>query len=1192
MTKHNKDNQKNRAGHSVLTALPDHLQFWRIMKLINVFLFFCFLNVSASGFGQLVSIARTNARLEDILKDIYKQTGYSYSSRSRDLNDAELITIDVRKVPISTALDIALKNQPLTYTLGNNIIVIRRIEGNGFDDRKEVGSTVLKGRVVDENGSPIVATIAIKGKGNSGSVATDENGFFSIRNISEKDILIITGINFFTKEVAVGSKSDLGEITVTTRIKTEGEVVVGNSGFGEKLDPTKSTSSFSVVTKDKLREQFSTNILQKMNGNAPRVLFLYGKRNANEQDNPIQVGGPSTINASTFPLIVLDDIVFNGTIDNINPNDIETITILKDAAATSIYGVGGANGVIVITSKRGQLNKKFEIEAGSVLNITEKPNLYSKQMMAASDYIEAEEQLFNNGYYSSTINMGYAPITQAVDIFNKRDKGEISNAEAASRIEALKQIDSRDEYNKYFNSAAVTQQHNISLSGGSQNIGWLLSGSYDKNLSSQDAFHQKLNLRFDNIYKVLNNLSVTISGYYTNSRSVSGKPGLDQIVVRNSRYQQFADANGQALPVGKMYNINYTNTTGNGQLLDWNFYPLTDYEHDKTETGLEQLITSINVNYKATHFLQLNASYQYQKETSESRRYSDIESFHTRDLINSFTNLQAASLNEKYPIPFGGIIRIQDHGIKSQNFRFQANFNKTWKRHSIGGIVGNEIRETESLPTVLNSIYGYKEHPVNNLPVDYKTSFRQFATGGERLIPDPPKIDPPVFNRFVSLYGNISYSFDGKYTLSGSFRKDASNIFGVKANDKWNPLWSTGFGWEISKESFYSLQSILPILKLRATWGYSGNLDNTKTALPLINYNTNFDLNTVSAYISQPNNPRLKWEKSRQYNIALNFSFPHQRVSGNIEYYQKKGIDLYGETPYDYTTFGLTNSITQNVANLRTTGVDIMVDIKVIDSRKLKWITSLLYNYNANVTTKYNVPYSANGTSLIGSDGNKMLPVVGKPLYALIAYRWGGLDANGNPQGYLDGKLSTDYVSMMGPANIYREQIIYRGPASPTQFGSFANRITYKGINLSVLVSYKFGYYFLRPAFQEIDFMDQGLGIIDYQKRWKKAGDETITTVPSFVYPYTPGINFGQRDRFYKSAEINVPKADNIRVQYINASYNFPMVNNRVVKNINVYGNIANLGFIWKATKEKIDPDNPTGYRTPKSFTIGIRFQM
>jgi TonB-linked SusC/RagA family outer membrane protein len=1189
MTKH-KGNQKKQAGHALFNCLSGHLQFWRIMKLINSFLFLCFLNVSATGHSQTVSIIRSDATLEDILKDIYRQTGFSYSSRSKDLNDARHISIEVKQVSITTALDIALRGRPLTYSLGDKIIIIKRNVHPEVPGRSDITLIGITGKIVDEKGRPVLARIEIKGKASKYAIITDEMGKFTISNINGNDILVISGINFNTIEIPVGDKTDLGDIKIVTKVTT-GEEVVIHTGY-QVLKPNESTGSISVINKKILDEQFSTNILQKLNGNASSVLFNSGKLNASGAPNPISVRGLSTINASTSPLIVLDDNIFTGNIDNINPNDVESITILKDAAATSIYGVGGANGVIVITSKKGQLDKKFEMEAGSTINMVQKVDLFSMPRMPVSDYIDAEQILFNNGYYNTAINTQYTPLTPAVDIFNKSKNGKISVTDSTNRINGLKQIDSRREYNKYFNSVAITQQHYISISGGSRNIGWLLSGSFDKNVTSQDALNQKLNLRFNNVYKVFDNLSVTIGGYYTDFKSITGKPDLDKITVRNSYYQQFADENGRPLAVGRNYNINYTNTTGNGQLLDWNYYPLTDWEHDKTKNNREQLIASISVNYKPAKYLQLNASYLYQKESSIEKRFSDIESFYTRNLINSYTDLQATTLENKYPIPIGGIIRLQDFGIKSQSFRIQGNFNKSWKQQSVAAIFGNEIRETENLPTILNSIYGYRENPVISSPVDYLSSYKHYVYGYELLVPNRPTIGSTNINRFVSLYGNISYAFEGKYTLSGSFRKDASNIFGVKSNDKWNPLWSAGLGWEISKEPFYSLQSILPELKLRMTWGYSGNLDNSKTALPLITYSNNVDINSISAYVSQPNNPKLRWEKSRQYNIALTYSFPNQRITGSVEYYQKRGVDLYGETPYDYTAFGLTNSLIRNVANLRTTGVDIDMEVKIIDAKKFTWATRILYNYNANTTTKYDSPVATDGTQLLSSDGNKMLPVVGKPLYALIAYRWAGLDAHGNPQGYLNGHPSTDYYTMMASGSIYREQIVYMGPANPTHFGSLANRIRWKGFNVSFNIVYKLGYYFLRPAFQETKFIDDGIGHIDYQKRWRVPGDELKTTVPSFVYPYASGIDFSARDRFYRSSDINVQRADNIRLQYINISYNLFKSTKNGIKRIVLYGNIANLGFLWKATKEAIDPDNPSTYSSPKSFTLGLKLQL
>lgn len=182
---------------------------------------------------------------------------------------------------------------------------------------------------------------------------------------------------------------------------------------------------------------------------------------------------------------------------------------------------------------------------------------------------------------------------------------------------------------------------------------------------------------------------------------------------------------------------------------------------------------------------------------------------------------------------------------------------------------------------------------------------------------------------------------------------------------------------------------------------------------------------------------------------------------------------------------------------------------------------------------------------------------------------------------------------MLGPSGIYREQIKYIGPASPTKFGAISNTINWKSrFSISVNITYRLGYYFLRPSFQTGDLLTQGIGI-DFEKRWQKPGDEMTTNVQGFIYPFPSGIDYSLRDRFYRNSEVNVRRGDNIRLHFIHFSFDFPMkVKNGHDKTISVYGNIANLGFIWKANKENIDPDNPTGYAIPKSFTVGLSAKL
>jgi len=1165
----------------------------RIMKLTAIFLLSAALTISAAGHTQNISLNEKNATLQKVFKEIHKQSGYQFFYKDELLDKAGRIDVQVSNMPLEQVLNICFKNLPLTYTITDKTIVVNEkvsdIRLLTSDSELNTPPPIdVKGRVVNENGEPVIATVTVKGTKNA--VTTDANGNFVIRGVDENATLVITSVSIEQAlEVKVNGRTDLATLNVKTKITTGDVVVVeANTGY-QKVKPNEATGSFNVIEKQVLNEQFSTNILDRLRGVTNSVLFNSGKRDANDREQNISVRGLSTINASTSPLIVLDDVIYTGRIEDINPNDVENITILKDAAATSIYGVGGANGVIVITTRKARLNKKFSVDFNSVVNVTPRKDLFSVHRMSVSDYIDVEQLLFKNGFFDNNLNNKYVPITPVVNTLDLKRRGIITAADSATQIDALKKLDARNNYNKYFSSAAVTQQYSVSLSGGARNLGWMFSGSYEDVLSSQDATDRKLNFSWNNVFKATERLSFTVGSYYTNAKSVSGKPEFDRLTMRDAMYMQYADENGRPLSLGTIYNRSYTDTAGNGQLLDWNYYPLTDYKHDRFTRNRDQLAATINVDYKLSKEVQLVATYNYQKENFDNLRYSDQESFYTRDLINIFTNLAATNIALRNPVPLGGILQMQESRGRSHNFRLQSNFNKSWHNNSINGIAGAEVRELYTKGNN-SSVYGYREQPLSTIPVDYRSNFRHYIYGSEIRIPNPIEVVPPTTYRFVSLYGNIAYNLAKKYDLFASFRKDASNIFGVKSNDRWNPLWSAGLKWDIFKESFYKFNSTFPLLQLRFTYGYSGNLDNTKTALPLLSYQTNFDLNTVSSYIAQPNNPKLKWEKSRQYNIGLNFSTAKEKITGSLEYYQKLGTDLYGPTAYDYTTFGFgtITEITRNVANLKTTGMDIQAGLKIFNSRIFNWQADINYSWNKNVVTKYNTLVAAEGTQILFANGNKMTPVIGKPLYALVAFRWAGLDANGNPQGYLNGHPSVDYLHMLSSSSIYTEQIIYKGSASPTRFGSIANRFRWHSLSVSVNISYRGGYYFLRPSFQTQELVERGVGF-DYEKRWQRPGDELKTTVPSFLYPYpATSSDIFYRDRFYKYSELNVCRADNIRLQYINMSYDVPLGS----KTITVYGNIANLGFIWKAHKEDIDPDSPNSYESPKSYTIGVRVKM
>jgi TonB-dependent starch-binding outer membrane protein SusC len=338
--------------------------------------------------------------------------------------------------------------------------------------------------------------------------------------------------------------------------------------------------------------------------------------------------------------------------------------------------------------------------------------------------------------------------------------------------------------------------------------------------------------------------------------------------------------------------------------------------------------------------------------------------------------------------------------------------------------------------------------------IDFVNSYPTFITGSLATIPNYLAFSDRL-NRFVSYFANAAYTYNNKYTISASGRRDASNLFGVKTNEKWTPLWSGGISWDISGEQFYKF-SYLPYLRFRLTYGFSGNADQTKSALTILrNGGTGMYTNFQALLVDQNANPQLRWERVKTFNTGLDFGARDNTISGSIEYYRKEGIDLFGTSPVDYTALNNVNYLIKNVSNMRGSGVDISVKSNNIHSINagFKWTTTFLFNYSRSITTKF---YRSSSTaSTFISNGDNISAIEGKTLYSIISYKWMGLDhTTGNPQGIFNGSVSTDYVAITG-AKTGLQDLVYGGPALPQYFGSLSNSFSWKGITLNFNIVYQ-----------------------------------------------------------------------------------------------------------------------------------------
>ncbi len=1036
---------------------------------------------------------------------------------------------------------------------------------------------VLTGTVTDgRDGNPLPG-VSIRVKSQNARTISDRNGKFTLTIHEGTGIaeFTLSGYETQTKKYVLPLREPL---TIVLQEKaTDIEGITLTTGY-QKIPKERATGSFSAVSSETLQKQVSRNILDRLPAAANGVVLSKGTDSGESQ---LMIRGLSTIKGPKSPLIVLDQFPYEGDISGINPDFIETVTILKDAAAASIWGARAANGVIVITTKKGSFRKAFSAELNTSLSLTQKPDLTYISTMTAADFIGVEQELFSRGFYDGDITSPVHPVlSPVVALLDKERKGLITGAQVHQELQKLKNNDVRDEYTRYMYVPAENRQYALNLSAGSQKLSWSALLGYDDTAGNLDEKSRRLNLRLQNTWKPLERLTVNTGFWLNRTQTQSGRYGYGSITVKNNGlpYMQFADEHGNALSISHDYNQDYKMSFGAGKLLDWNYYPLTNWQHEVSVREATELVLIAGLSYKIMEGVSADLSYQYQNSRGISSTLNDAGSYYARNYINLFSVINSSG-NVQYNVPKGAIFAQNSTETAVSNIRAQLNLDRRWGRHAVTAILGGEARSSHS-DFVNTMYYGYNPNNKSFINVNYNTRYPTLM-GTYSYLYDGNSLSDAA-TRFLSLYSNAAYTFDSRYTLSASARRDASNLFGLSTNDQWNPFWSGGFAWNISKESFYNVP-LLPDLKIRGSYGFNGNIDPSMVAVSTIRY---FAISPYTksqmALFTNYYNPKLRWETTGTFNLGLDFGTKSNIFSGSVEWYRKKGDNLFGAAPLDYTT-GI-SSLVWNVAAMKGQGWDIALHSKNVN-RKLTWNTSLNLSLYKDEVTEYHLVNSLGREFVISSV--PVSGVVGKPVYSIFAYRWAGLDPEtGDPRGFLNGEISKDYAALTG-TETKLEDLQYFGSAVPTAYGNFTNTFGYKNWSLNVGLSYKLGYWFRRPSINYTRLFTEWATHGDFSKRWQQPGDERITDVPSIRYETN-----SSRDDFYAGSAALIEKGDHVRLQFVNLSYTFTSAQPLFFNSMQLYANFNNVGILWKATNSDRDPDYNLGSFTllpPLTFTFGMR---
>jgi TonB-linked SusC/RagA family outer membrane protein len=1191
-----------------------------IVKLIIIIMTTVLLQVSAASFAQKFSLTTTKESLKNVFAEIQKQTGFTVLAKSEYLNNSKPITISLKNVPVEDALTKILAGQNLSFTIEDKVVLIKEAEP-GFLDRVSDAvrsvfkDVIVKGKVTDQDGIALPnASIRVKGK--SVVTNTNQNGEFEIKGVDEDAVLLVSYVGFKTLEI--GLKDAVMPLEIKLNVAT-GELeevkVTYNTGY-QTIDKTRATGSFVQIDNELFNRAVSTNVLDRILEITNSLKVDKAVAASKENGSPISIRGFSTINANMKPLIVVDGFPYEEeapqrgqiNLNNLNPNDVESITILRDAAAASIWGARSGNGVIVITTKKGKFNQPISINFSNSVNITEKPRLDKMNVIKSVDAIEFEKRQFATGIYNQyddaypvfDLFPAQSPAIELMLAARKKNSGiagynALNDPDVLAKLSEMGSHDVRDDVSKYLLQTGVNQQYAINLSGGADKINYYSSVGYDKNLAlNRGTNDNRLTLNFKTSYKPIKRLVLNTYLYYTKQKSANNAIGYQQFLPgRTATYTRLADDQGNALHVvpgmGSLRTA-YIDTAKYPALLDWHYRPIDEIENNDNTSNSYSTRFGGDINYELFSGLRLSLISQYDKSLSRTDNYQNLKNYNTRDLINLFMQ-RGANGAITYPVPLGGILDYSNQESTKWNVRGVLSFAKTWGKHQLNALASAEAEQKTSNDNA-GRYYGYIANTNTlNGNVDFVTNFPTRASGGSiNTIINPISIGGTL-NRFTSYSANTGYTFDNKYTITASGRIDASNFFGSKANQRITPLWSLGILWDITKENFYDLKA-MSVLKLRATYGYTANLNNKATGLPTGKYDVARHGYNNEIYINllTPPNPGLTWEKVGTMNIGIDYGLFNQRIGGSIDYYVKKGINLIGPKLIE-ATVGV-SSYTGNYASMISKGFDFNIRTNNFGG-KFKWGTNFNLSYNADKVIDYEITEEdQNATGTIADNIGHL--IVGKPLFKLYSYPSAGLDPlNGKPRGYVNGEIVpfNQVLEYYLPSGAKPSDLIYHGSATPQIFGYVMNDLSYKNISLSFNISYSLNY-FVKRASVDYSSLFSNVGVSahgDYYLRWQKPGDENKTKVPSLSN------NLDGSYAFYSNSSDLVIKGDNIRLNDLVLSYN---LNKSVIKqlpfsNARLSVVASNLGIIlWRANKYGVDPNIPNDIQPPISRNIALRLNI
>lgn len=1038
-----------------------------------------------------------------------------------------------------------------------------------------------KGTVADINGEPLPG-VTVTQVGSTNIVVTDIDGLYSIK-VPRGSKVSFSYIGKDPAEVTV-NKSGTYDITLYDNETMLDEVMI--TGYSS-ISKAQSTGAYQKISGETLQLRRMDNLEDILEGNIAG--YVDGK-----------IRGVTTMNAIANPLVVIDGFpVENSSLNRIgqtkenmpdlNPEDIESVTVLKDAAAASIYGARAANGVIVITTKKAQQGRP-EVSFAATLT-TQKYSQYVDNRTDAADIIALERawaaqypDLMAGGASAAKVaddlrlgTMPSAGVNTLLDMYT----GAMTMAQGNERLNSLASLGYRyyDQVKDYGKRNPFHQQYNLRVAHSSDRNSFNASATFWKH-NYEDVNHgdHSLGINLTDQMRITDWLTADFGAYIRYGRENLQNYDLLNPGFNYLPYDGLVAADGSYIAAPEQNDANRRESIARYGMVPEVLVPMNELNYGRSKAKSLETRAFAKLRFNFTPWLNYDIQFQYETANTDTDYLQNRYSYNITSLLNNFVSLNQWSGGLLYNLPEGDV--MYRTGLKSRgyDFRHQLNFNyRLNDLHNILVFVGQEVRDNRMTYND-NTCFGYDPELLSWQPYNQsELSYFSGLLGAAQLNMSNYESMREISNRFVSFYGNASYSLADKYNVTGSLRWDRSNLWGTSSKYQNKPIWSVGASWNINREAFLSHVGWINNLQLRASYGIGGNIGRNTAPYMTAQYFPG-SFGTTGMVVAPPNKD-IRWEKTRTINVGVDFDLLRNRLWGSIDYYHKKSTDLLALISGSPTQgFGYTTLTTNNGA-MNNQGFEVSLSGQIIRNADVVWTSTLLYALNHNKVKSISIqPSNYNSRLTLPTS----YPTLGNPYNALYAYRWAGVSSDGEPQIYdAEGNVTTEDVRDVNA-------IVYSGTTVPVHSGSFSNVVRWKGLEFSAMITFVFGHK-VRDYITPTISMTSGRIIStgkDIMNAWTKPGDEAYTDVPRLLFSNDVDNYNSYRNDLYRYSDLFIYNASNIRLRDIGVSYMLPSQISRqaCLKLVKLRFSVENVATIAMDSKARYLLD---GRKNP-NFVFGL----